>query len=46
MASFYGSDNFFGNFLPLLGFEDKDNYLDNRELFVVPNKDAFQKVNS
>ena len=44
MASFYGCSNFFGKYLPLLGFQDSTNILDNKELFVVPNKDAFQKV--
>ena len=45
MASYYGVDNFFSKFLPLLGFQDPDHkILSNKELFVVPNKDAFQKV--
>jgi hypothetical protein len=43
MTSFCG-DTFFGRFLPLLGFEDGDKILPSKDLFIVPNKDAFQKV--
>ena len=45
MASFSSSDNFFAKFLPLLGFEEGDKVVLHKDLFVVPNKDAFQKVN-
>ena len=34
----------FGKLLICLGYEDKEKYLTNKNLFVVPNKDAFQKV--
>ena len=44
MASGCQSELSFGRFLIYLGYEDKENYLGNRNLFVVPNKDAFQKV--
>ena len=36
----------FGRLLICLGYEDKEKYLTNRNLFVVPNKDAFQKVSN
>ena len=34
----------FGKLLICLGYEDKEKYLSNKNLFVVPNKDAFQKI--
>ena len=36
----------FGRLLICLGYEDKEKYLTNKNLFVVPNKDAFQKVSN
>lgn len=44
MASFSQNELSWGKLLSNLGYKDKEKYLNNRDLFVVPNKDAFQKV--
>ena len=44
MASFSQNELSWGRLLTNLGYKDKEKYLNNRDLFVVPNKDAFQKV--
>ena len=44
MASFSQNELSWGRLLSNLGYKDKEKYLNNRDLFVVPNKDAFQKV--
>ena len=44
MASFSQNELSWGRLLNNLGYKDKEKYLNNRDLFVVPNKDAFQKV--
>ena len=44
MASFTQNESSWGRLLNNLGYKDKEKYFNNRDLFLVPNQDAFQKV--